>query len=229
MKRVYPFGILLYDEERRIAAIDDDAALVFGQASHELIGRNLYDFIPTPDRQHMAEARATFERTGEASGQYALEHADGSLESITYSVLANAPMIGLNLMAIAPSTAEVASDAARIRRIGRNVYTGAEVSEDERWFGTVPLRPHRSGLEVETAGGLLAAVFPTEAHAWATLLEIQPKIEARREIALTSFDGGWPRDKRSVLAVRDGASQLSDVAAIIEKFNGTLIAGYANP
>ena len=67
------FGIILYDEDRRIVAIDESAALVFQQPSRELLGRSLLDYVPRPDRAQMAEARATFERFGEASGQYALE------------------------------------------------------------------------------------------------------------------------------------------------------------
>ena len=62
------FGIILYDETRTIRAIDDAAAVVFTKPARELIGRNLYDFIPRPDRDQMAAARATFERFGEASG-----------------------------------------------------------------------------------------------------------------------------------------------------------------
>lgn len=229
MKRAYPFGIILYDEGRRIVAIDDDAALILGKPAPQLLGRSVVDFIPRPDRQDMAAARATFERTGEASGRYAVEREDGSRTSITYSVLANAPMPGLNLMAIAPSDAEVASDTARVRRIGRDVYVGLDVSEDERWFGTGPVRQRsdpRRASEMEPLESLLAAVFPTEADAWATLLAIQPRIEARREIALSSFDCGWPRDRRSVLAVR-GADAHLDLATIINGFGGTLISGYA--
>jgi PAS domain-containing protein len=222
------FGIILYDEGRLIVAIDDRAALVLGKPSRELLGVSLLDFIPRPDRQDMAAARATFERTGEASGQYAVERVDGSLSSITYSVLANAPMPGLNLMAIAPSDAEVASDAARVRRIGRDVHPGLAVSEHERWFGTRPARQRnvrRPALGAETPDDLMAAVFPTEPDAWAALLAIQPKIEARVEVALGAFDGGWPRDRRSVLAVRGAQGRLGDIAAIVEEFSGTLITG----
>ena len=61
------FGIILYDENRTIVAIDDAAAVMFGKPSSELCCRNLNDFVPKPDRDQLAEVRATFERYGEAS------------------------------------------------------------------------------------------------------------------------------------------------------------------
>jgi PAS domain-containing protein len=163
------FGIILYDETRTIRAIDDAAAILFARPAQELLGRNLYDFIPRPDREQMAAARATFERNGEASGQYAIEREDGFRESITFSVLANAPMPGLNLMAIAPSAAEVASDAARIRRVGNDVHPGLELSWEKQWHGTSPRgmsSVQRSDAGTETYRNLVAAVFPTEEDAW---------------------------------------------------------------
>ena len=224
------FGIILYDETRTIRAIDDAAAVVFTKPARELIGRNLYDFIPRPDRDQMAAARATFERFGEASGQYAIELEDGSRESITFSVLANAPLSGLNLMAIAPSTAEVASDATRIRRVGNDVHPGAELSWEKQRHGTSPRNVPSATpplLPTDASSALVAAVFPTEEDAWSALLEVQPTIDTRVEIALSSFDGGWPRDTRSVLAVRGDDDHFDEIAAIIAKFDGTLISRLA--
>jgi hypothetical protein len=221
------FGIILYDETRTIRAIDAAAALIFGKQARDLLGRSVLDFVPGPDRDQMAAARATFERFGEASGQYAIELEDGSRDSITFSVLANAPMAGLNLMAIAPSTAEVASDAARIRRVGNDVHPGLELSWDKQRHGTSPrgvpsATPSRR--LTDASGDLVAAVFPTEEDAWFALLEVQPTIDTGVEIAVSSFDGGWPRDKRSVLAVRGHDGHSDDIAAIIAKFDGTLIS-----
>jgi hypothetical protein len=225
------FGIILYDETRTIVAIDDAAAIVFTKPARELIGRNLYDFIPRPDRDQMAAARATFERFGEASGQYAIELEDGSRDSITFSVLANAPLSGLNLMAVAPSTAEVASDATRIRRVGDDVHPGAELSWEKQRHGTsrrsVPSATPSRRL-TDASGDLVAAVFPTEEDAWSALLEVQPTIDSQVEIALSSFDGGWPRDTRSVLAVRGDDGHFDDIASIIAKFDGTLISRLAS-
>jgi hypothetical protein len=221
------FGIILYDEDRRIVAIDDAAAVLFGKLPQELIGRHVTDFMPQPDRRQRAEARATFERLGEASGQYALEREDGSRSSIVYRVLANAPLPGVNLMAIAPSDAAVGSDPARLRRIGDDVHAGLDVSEDERWFGSGPLHVHsatRPAL-IRTSGNVIAAVFPTEEDAWAALLAAQPRIEARLQMALSSFDGGWPRDQRSVLAVRGADGHFDAVATIVAEFGGTIMAG----
>jgi PAS domain-containing protein len=225
------FGIILYDETRTIRAIDDAAAILFARPAQELLGRNLYDFIPRPDREQMAAARATFERNGEASGQYAIEREDGFRESITFSVLANAPMPGLNLMAIAPSAAEVASDAARIRRVGNDVHPGLELSWEKQWHGTSPRgmsSVQRSDAGTEASRNLVAAVFPTEEDAWFALLEVQPTVEARAELALSSFDGGWPRDNRSVLAIRGDDGHFDGIAAIIAKFDGTLMTGRAS-
>lgn len=225
------FGIILYDETRIIRAIDAAAAILFAKQARELVGRSLYDFVPRPDRDQMAAAKATFERLGEASGQYAIELEDGSLESITFSVLANAPLPGLNLMAIAPFAAEVASDAARIRRVGHDVHPGLELSWEKQWHGTSSRSMpsvYRSGPNTESASDLVAAVFPTEEDAWFALLAVQPRIETRAEIALSSFDGGWPRDKRSVLAVRGDNGPFDDIAAVIAKFDGSLMTGRAN-
>ena len=225
------FGIILYDEDRRIVAVDDAAAVIFRTPSQELLGRILYDFVPQPDRQQMAEARATFERIGEASGQYALERADGSHQAIIYRVLANAPISRLNLMAITPSSDAAANDPARIRRIGQDVYAGQDVSHDERWFGTGPHRKRSAPPQApmtDLAGDVVAAVFPTEEDAWSALLAAQPGIEARLEMGLSSFDGGWPRDKRSVLAIRGGDGHRAEIAAIVAEYGGTLLSGNAN-
>jgi hypothetical protein len=222
------FGIILYDEDRRIVAVDDAAAILFYKPSSELLGRTLYDFIPKPDRNQMAEARATFERLGEAAGQYAVEREDGSLQSVIYRVLANAPIAELNLMAVTPSDAEVADDAARVRRIGDDVRAGLDVSGDDRWFGTTAARvrsappPSRGN---EPGGNVIAAVFPTEEDAAAALHAAQPRIESRLEIGLSSFDGGWPRDQRSVLAIRGGDRHGAEIAALVAEFGGTLLSG----
>jgi hypothetical protein len=226
------FGIVLYNEARLIVGIDETAAVILGTPSVELLGSDIRAFIPQPDREHLAEARATFERYGEASGRYAVERADGSRDSITYSVLANAPMPGLNLMALAPSIAEVASDGARIRRVGNDVYVGLEVSDDELWHrtGDPALRPApRRSPGIDMPLHLLAAVFPTEADGWAALLAVQHRIQGGVEIALSSFDGGWPRDQRSVFAARGADDRLHEVAAImtaaVAQFGGMQISG----
>jgi PAS domain-containing protein len=219
------FGIIVYDLDRNIVAIDEAAAAIFEKPSHELLGRSLYDFVPKPDRQQMAEARATFERTGEASAQYALERDDGSRASIMYSVLANAPMTGLNLMALGASDAEVEPDSIRLRRVGQDVYPGTKANDEARWFGTDQRR--RPGAppapEIDASTDLTVAVFPTEDDAWAALLALQPMITAPQEIALTSFDGGWPRDQRSVLAVRGVDAKLATIATILEDLGGLLV------
>jgi hypothetical protein len=222
-----PFGIMLYDDDRRIVAIDEAAAVAFGKPPQELVSRLLTEFVPQPDRAELAEMRATFERIGEASGHYALEREDGSRESIVYRVLANAPLPGLNLMAIARSDAEVASDLARVRRIGDDVHAGLDASEDERWFGSGPRRMHSStkSSEATKGGAIIAAVFPTEEDAWAALLVAQPRVGARVQIALSSFDGGWPRDQRSVLVARDPDDHFKEIAAVVAEFGGTLMAG----
>ena len=134
-------------------------------------------------------------------------------------------------MAIAPSEADVATDMAtdlaRIRRIGDDVHAGLDVSEDERWFGSGPLAVRRT-TEPEliwSSGNVIAAVFPAEEDAWAALLSAQPRVEARLQIALSSFDGGWPRDHRSVLAVRGADHRFETIAAVVAEFGGTIMAG----
>jgi PAS domain-containing protein len=225
------FGIILYDADRRIVAIDESAALVFQKPSRELLGRSLLDYVPRPDRAQMAEARATFERFGEASGQYALEREDGSHHSVVYRVLANAPISGLNLLALSPSDEHVASDVARLRRVGQDVHAGLDVSQDERWFGTGPQRmrsaPPPSPMN-EPGRTVVAAVFPTEDDAWAALLAAQPRIQALLEMGLSSFDGGWPRDRRSVLAIRGADDHRADILVTIAEFGGTLLSGDAS-
>jgi hypothetical protein len=172
------------------------------------------------------EARATFERLGEASGQYALERGDGSRTAIVYRVLANAPLPGLNLMAIDSSDAEVASDLARIRRVGDDVHVGLDASDDERWFGSGARLLRRTKPSARTdEGSVVAAVFRTEEDAWAALLALQPTVDWRHQVALSSFDGGWPRDQRSVLAVRGPEDQFLSLAAIVARFGGVLLAG----
>jgi hypothetical protein len=221
------FGIILYDDERLIVAIDDAAATLFREPAHELVGRLITDFMPKPDRQKQTEARATLERSGEASGLYAIERADGSRESIVYRVLANAPLPGLNLMAVAPSDAEVGSDLARIRRIGDDVHAGLDVSDDDRWFGARSSRVQevRRLALVHTPGSVMAAVFPTEGDAWAAVLAAQPSGGSPLQIALSSFDGGWPQDRRSVFAARGAVSHFDAISAIVAEFDGTIMAG----
>jgi len=70
------FGIVLYDESRWVVAIDEAAALIFRTPATVLIGRSINDFVPRPDRESLAELKATFERFGEASGRYGLEPRD---------------------------------------------------------------------------------------------------------------------------------------------------------
>jgi hypothetical protein len=74
-------------------------------------------------------------------------------------------------------------------------------------------------------GDLTAAVFPTEQDGWAALLAIQGGITGV-EIALSAFDGGWPRDPRSVLAVRGANGHRDDIAGIVGEFGGGLMAGH---
>jgi hypothetical protein len=223
------FGIILYDVARRIVAIDDAAAVLFDKPAGELVHRQITDFMPQPDRDLQAEARATFERMGEASGQYALEREDGSRMSIIYRVIANAPLAGINLMAITSTALEVGSDSARIRRIDGDVHAGLDVNEDERWFGSAPVRAQDSkrGALLDPPGNVIAAVFPTEEDAWAALLAAQPIGGQPLRIALSSFDGGWPRDLRSVLAASGVDSRFDAIAAIVAEFGGTLMAGAA--
>jgi hypothetical protein len=221
-----PFGIVLYDADRRIVAIDDAAAVILGSPAQALVGRQITDFVPQPDRGQLVEMRATMERIGEASGQYALEADDGSRKSIVYRVLANAPLAGLNLMAITPSAAEVGLDSDRIRRIGEDVHAGLDVSADERWFGSGPMRVQGAALpNIVATGDVIVAVFPTEQDAWAALLATQPKVDGRLDIAVSSFDGGWPRDHRSVLAVRGADAQFAAVAGVVAESGGTILAG----
>lgn len=220
------FGIILYDQARRIVAIDDPAAILFGLPPQDLVGRQITDFTPRSDGRHLDDARLTFERRGEASGQYVLVRDDGSRLSIIYRVLANAPIPGVNLMAIAPSDADTGSDLAPVRQIGDDVFIGVDVSEDERWFGSGPLAVRRSipSALIWSHGNVIAAVFPTEQDAWAALLSVQPRVRAPIQIATSSFDGGWPRDQRSVLVVRGADRYFETIAAIVTDFGGTLMS-----
>jgi hypothetical protein len=47
-------------------------------------------------------------------------------------------------------------------------------------------------------------------------------------MGLRSFDGGWPRDQRSVLAIRGGDGHRADIATIVAEFGGTLLSGEAD-
>lgn len=220
------FGIVIYDQDRRIVAIDDAAALLFGQSSQALVTRSITDFVPQPDRAQLAEARATFERYGEASGRYAIEREDGSLVSHVYSVRADSPMPGLNLMALTASEEEVAADPIRVRRVGSDVHVGLEASYEQQWAGTSAPKPRSAPRPIPAgaSGALIAAVFPTEQDGWAAVLATQIRIDGI-DVALSAFDGGWPRDPRSVLAVRGADGRRAEVAAIVAEFGGTLMAG----
>ena len=220
------FGIIIYDQDRRIVAIDDEAARLLGGKSHELIARKITDFVPQPDHAQLAEARATFERYGEASGRYAIERDDGSIVSNDYSVRANAPLPGLNLMALAPSRDEGAPAQFRVRRVGNDVFAGRETSYEEQWAGTGALsgRDGTVPAGAQSAGEFIGAVFATEHDGWAALKTIQWRI-AQATVALSWFNGGWPPDPRSVLAVQGGDGQLDDVAAIVSEFGGSFMAG----
>jgi hypothetical protein len=226
------FGIVIYDQDRRIVAIDDAAAFLLGNPAHDLVTRKITDFVPQPDREHLAEARATFERYGVASGKYALERDDGSVVSNVYSVRADAPMAGLNLMAVQASNEEIDAGAIRVRRVGADVYAGRESDYEDRWAGTGakagagrPRAAARSASD-EAPGDLTVAVFPTEQDGWAALLAIQGAITGI-EVALSAFDGGWPRDLRSVLAVRGANERGGEIGEIVAGFGGGLMAGRA--
>ena len=134
-------------------------------------------------------------------------------------------------MALSPSDGHVANDAARLRRVGQDVHAGLDVSQDERWFGTGPQRmrsaPPPSPMN-EPGRTVVAAVFPTEDDAWAALLAAQPRIQALLEMGLSSFDGGWPRDRRSVLAIRGADDHRADILVTIAEFGGTLLSGDAS-
>jgi hypothetical protein len=71
----------------------------------------------------------------------------------------------------------------------------------------------------------MAAVFPTEEDAWAALLALQSTIDWRHQVALSSFDGGWPRDERSVLAVRGPDDLFDALAPIVANFGGAIMVG----
>jgi hypothetical protein len=223
-----PFGIILYDEDRIIVAIDDAAAIMFGKPSQDLCCRNLNDFVPRPDRDELARVRATFERHGEASGRYALEREDGSRHSILYAVLANAPTPGLNLMAISRSDDAIAPDEARIRRIGNDVTVGLPLTEDERQLATATIRLRNAGFvaETRTSRSVVAGVFVNEDEGLAALLAVPGRCKARLEMGLSSFGNGWQPDRRSVLAVRGvGGNHRADIAAVVSEGGGTLMSG----
>jgi hypothetical protein len=224
------FGIILYDEDRQIVGVDDAAAAIFRRPSRAVLGLNLYAFIPRPDRAQMAAAKATFERFGEASGEYAIEREDGSHQSVVYRVLANRPISRLNMMAVAPTDAALGNDADRLRRVGQDLFAGLDVSANEGWIGAGPLRVRgapRTAAPTEATSPVVAAVFPTEEDARAALLTAQPRMVAGPEMGLTSFDGGWPRDQRSVLAIRGGEGDGAVIRAIVAEFGGILLSGDA--
>jgi PAS domain-containing protein len=129
---VTPFGIILYDQDRRILGIDEDAARAFGRPSGDMIGRNLWDFVPRPDRAHLAEAVAAFERVGEASGRYVFDLDDGRQQQILYSAMANTPLPGLHMMAVASLDGDGPTESERVRRTAGVVYLGLELTKTER-------------------------------------------------------------------------------------------------
>jgi hypothetical protein len=129
-------------------------------------------------------------------------------------------------MALMASNEDIAADAIRIRRVGADVYAGHESDYEDRWAGTGAQRPRGAtrATSDEGLGDLTAAVFPTEQDGWAALLAIQAAMTGV-EIALSAFDGGWPRDPRSVLALRGANGHSDDIAGIVAKFGGALMAG----
>jgi PAS domain-containing protein len=126
------FGIVLYDTDRTIVAIDDAAALAFAQPAAALIGRRIWDFIPRPDRDALREAVAEYERTGQASGRYVFHLDDGRQQPFLYSARANDPLPGLYTMLLAPLEDEVDVTQLAPRYQEGRVYMGAELSLEER-------------------------------------------------------------------------------------------------
>lgn len=126
------FGIVLYDADRTIVAIDDDAAVAFGQPAAALRGRCIWDFIAKPDKEALVEAVAEYERTGQASGRYFFELEDGSRRPFVYSARANDPLPGLYTMFLAPLEGDVDVRTLAPRREGDAVYMGSEISDEER-------------------------------------------------------------------------------------------------
>jgi hypothetical protein len=55
---------------------------------------------------------------------------------------------------------------------------------------------------------------------------MQPKVEARTEIGLSTFDSGWPRDERSVLAIRVAAEQVEGIMETSAEFGGSVMVGH---
>jgi len=138
------FGIVLYDTQRTIVAIDEAAAEAFGQPAAALRGRCIWDFIPQPDREALVEAVAEYERTGQASGRYVFELEDGRRQPFLYSARANDPLPGLYTMLLAPIEDEVDVTLLAPRHHEGHVYMGAELTLDEREIMGAELRVRQS-------------------------------------------------------------------------------------
>jgi hypothetical protein len=93
-------GVLLIDSGRIFVAANDVAAELLGVTEEQLIGRRSDDFMPTVARPLYPLAWQGFMRRGSASGEYAAERPDGTLQRLAYTGFANRPIPGLTLFII---------------------------------------------------------------------------------------------------------------------------------
>jgi hypothetical protein len=154
-------GVLLIDDRRVFVAANDVAADLLGSPAPDLIGSRTDDFMPLIARPLYPVAWQAFLVKGSASGDYAAQRPDGSLQRLAYVGFANRPIRGLHFFVLAPLAGEIAQEALLPRPVKDYIQVGFELSEElrGRLLREADREEWRLPVAKESQRAILAALF----------------------------------------------------------------------
>lgn len=164
-------GVLLLDDRRIFVAANEIAADILAVPGETLLGARSDEFMPRVARPIYPLAWQGFLRRGSASGEYAAERPDGSLQRLAYTGFAHRPIRGLHLFVMQALPGEVDWQALVPMRRADYLQVGLELPEDvqqrlaaeaDRAVRDLPVR---EGSEA----AIIAALFDRPEPALATL------------------------------------------------------------
>lgn len=92
-------AVVLADDDGRYVDANPAACALFDLPCGHLLGRGVFDFVPSGDAGAVKEAWEAFLRQGQASGEFILQRPDGSMRSLEYRAKANVrPGVHLSLL-----------------------------------------------------------------------------------------------------------------------------------
>lgn len=111
-------GILLIGDDAHLLDVNPAACQLSGYPHHELLKKSLWDLIPPNFQQVARSGWARFLATGESSGEFVGQRADGTLRDFEYRAVAHV-LPGVHLAHIRDITARKQAESTRQQYINR--------------------------------------------------------------------------------------------------------------